>query len=97
MKFKMTSSTVSRVVVLTAIAIAGCAANTGIVKISDDTYMLGKQGGWESSGSVVKADLYKEANKFCAGMGKKFLQTSSQSDDQGPGKHATAEIQFKCQ
>lgn len=80
-----------------AITVAGCAANTGIVKISDDTYLLGKQGGWESSGSVLKAELYKEANQFCSNMGKTFVQTSAQSDDQGPGKHATAEIQFKCQ
>ena len=76
--------------------ICGCAANTGIVKISDDTYMLGKQGGWESSGSAVKISLYQEANKFCADKGKKFVQTTAQSDDMGPGKHATAEIQFKC-
>ncbi len=83
--------------VLVAVIVAGCAANTGIVKISDDTYMIGKQGGWESSGSAVKVELYKEGNQFCANMGKKFVQVSSQSDDQGPGKHATAEIQFKCQ
>ena len=82
---------------LAAITVAGCAANTGIVKISEDTYLLGKQGGWESSGSAVKVELYKEANQFCTTMGKKFIQTSAQSDDQGPGKHATAEIQFKCQ
>ena len=80
-----------------AVVVVGCAANTGIVKITDDTYMIGKQGGWESSGSAVKVELYKEGNQFCANMGKKFVQVSGQSDDQGPGKHATAEIQFKCQ
>ena len=86
-------------IILAAIAvlvISGCAANTGVVKIGDDTYLLGKQGGWESSGSAVKVGLYKEANQFCSDIGKKFVQTSAQSDDQGPGKHATAEIQFKC-
>lgn len=81
---------------IAALVISGCAANTGVVKIGDDTYLLGKQGGWESSGSAVKVGIYKEANEFCSKMGKKFVQTSAQSDDQGPGKHATAEIQFKC-
>ncbi len=81
----------------TLLNLIGCAANTGIVKITDDTYMIGKQGGWESSGSAVKVGLYKEGNQFCANMGKKFIPVSGQSDDQGPGKHATAEIQFKCQ
>lgn len=97
MNFKKTSIAAFSVAALAVITVSGCAANTGIVKISDDTYMLGKQGGWESSGSAVKVELYKEANQFCAEMGKKFVQTSAQSDDQGLGKHATAEIQFKCQ
>ena len=97
----MKHTTVSKigfsVTTLVAVTIVGCAANTGVVKITDDTYMIGKQGGWESSGAVVKVELYKEGNQFCANMGKKFIPVSSQSDDQGPGKHATAEIQFKCQ
>lgn len=97
MKLSRTSTPDFFFAIFVAAIVAGCAANTGIVKISDDTYMIGKQGGWESSGSVVKVGLYKEGNQFCANMGKKFVQVSGQSDDAGPGKHATAEIQFKCQ
>ena len=97
MRFKSTSLAIVSVAVFSAIVISGCAQNTGIVKISEDTYLLGKQGGWQSSGSVLKVGLYREANQYCANMGKKFIQVSDQSDDQGPGKHATAEIQFKCQ
>lgn len=82
---------------LLAATLVGCAVNTGIVKISDDTYMIGKQGGWESSGSAVKVSLYKEAGLFCSTKGKRFVQTGAQSDDQSFGKHATAEIQFKCE
>ena len=97
MKFDTTSLAALSIAAFSTIIIAGCAQDTGIVKISEDTYLLGKQGGWQSSGSVLKVGLYREANQFCANMGKKFIQVSDQSDDQGPGKHATAEIQFKCQ
>ncbi|OAM51819.1 hypothetical protein A7981_10175 [Methylovorus sp. MM2] len=97
MEFARVSSTGFLIIIFATLTITGCAANTGIVKISDDTYMIGKQGGWESSGSVVKVELYKEGNQFCSNIGKKFVPLSSQSDDQGLGKHATAEIQFKCQ
>ena len=97
MNFNKTSLVTFSIAAFSTIIIAGCAQDTGIVKISEDTYLLGKQGGWQSSGSVLKVGLYREANQFCANMGKKFIQVSDQSDDQGPGKHATAEIQFKCQ
>lgn len=86
------------VAVIMSIALAGCAANTGIVKISDDTYMYNKQEGWEQSGGVIKVGLYKEANEFCSKQGKKLVQVSSQSTDQGAGgQFASAEIQFKCE
>ena len=75
-------------------ALAGCAANTGIVKISDDTYMLAKQGyGW--SGSTV--ELYQEANEFCAKTGKKFVQISHGGQDATYSQYAGAESQFRCQ
>lgn len=77
-------------------ALAGCAANTGIVKISDDTYMLARQGyGW--SGSTVKVELYQEANEFCAKAGKKFVQISHGGQDATYSQYAGAEIQFRCQ
>ncbi len=82
--------------VLSALLIAGCAANTGIVKISDDTYMYSKQDGFTSSGATIKVGLYKEANDFCKAQGKKFIQVSNNSTDQEHGKFSAAEIQFKC-
>ncbi len=83
--------------VITMTAIAGCAApNTGIVQIADDTYMYGKQDWSAHSGSVVKAELYKEANAFCARKGKKFAPVSSTHQDHSFGKSAAAEIQFTC-
>ncbi len=86
------------VISIAAIALSGCAANTGIVKISDDTYMLAKQSILTTSGSSVKIELYKEANEYCAKIGKRFVQVSHTSTDSiGYNQLPSAEIQFKCQ
>ena len=85
------------IVLSSTVLLSGCAANTGIVKISDDTYMYSKQEGWQQSGGVIKVGMYKEANEFCSKMGKKFVQVANNSNDQEVGKFASAEIQFKCE
>jgi hypothetical protein len=89
------------VIGITAIAAAtlsGCATTTGIVKISEDTYMLAKQDPTTWSGAGIKVELYKEANEFCAKSGKKFVQVSNTSVDAVSAQSsASAEIQFKCQ
>lgn len=86
------------IVTIITITFAGCVGNTGIVKISDDTYMLGRQSVTSNSGSVVKTELYQEANDYCAKMGKKFIQVSnSHTDYKQFQTFAGAEIQFKCQ
>lgn len=76
----------------------GCGANTGIVKISNDTYLTARQDGSKWSGSEIKIELYKEAVEFCAKMGKKFVQVSQSSTDALLYQsYAGAEIQFKCE
>lgn len=86
------------VVVAITSALAGCAStNTGIVQIAENTYMYAKQDWMAYSGSVVKAELYKEANAFCAGKGKKFAPLNSTNEDYKPYQSsAAAEIQFTC-
>lgn len=82
---------------ISTFALVGCAANTGIVKISDDTYMYGKQDRWSASGATIKVGMYKEANEFCSKMGKKFVQVTNSSTDQDFSNFSSAEIQFKCE
>jgi hypothetical protein len=74
-----------------------CAADTGIIKVTQETYMLGREGGWESSDSKVRAGHYRDANLFCEKAGKSLILVPGYSDDQSLGNHATAEIHFKCQ
>lgn len=85
------------VIAVTTTALAGCATSTGIVKISEDTYMLGKQDGSARTAAEVKVGLYKDANAFCEKDGKKFVQVSNTGTDWGAGTYASAELQFKCQ
>lgn len=86
------------ILIAAAIAtLAGCGATTGIVKVSDDTYILAKQDSMVWSGAGVKVELYKEANQFCEKTGKKFVQVSDKSVDAVLKQSmAGAEIQFKC-
>ena len=86
------------VISLVAGLFSGCGGNTtGIVKINDDTYMLGAQDYWETSGSQVKAKLYAEASAFCAKSGKQVQQVTDSSVDHAVARtSAGAEIQFRC-
>ena len=85
------------IVMLTAAGVIGCAPGSGIVEIGDDTYMHSKLGSFVTfSGGEVKAELYKEANQFCAAKGKKLRALDSTAHDSGIGTYASAEIQFKC-
>ncbi|MBN3761010.1 hypothetical protein G3O01_09300 [Burkholderia sp. Ac-20365] len=59
-------------------------------------YMLGAQDGWAYTGSSVKADLYHQANDFCAKDGKQVEPVNSHGQDYGLGQYASAEIQFRC-
>jgi hypothetical protein len=84
-------------IIALALIVAGCGSTTGIVKITDDTYMLAKQDATVWSGAGVKVELYQEANAFCSKQGKKLVQVSNSSVDAvSKQSMAGAEIQFKC-
>lgn len=83
---------------LLVLALSGCAVtNTGIVKIADETYMVGEQDKFESFGTVLKARLYRQANEFCSEKGRKVQLVNDRADDQIGNRAASAEVQFRCQ
>jgi hypothetical protein len=84
--------------IVASLALTAClTTTTGVVKITDDTYLLSKQDHGVWSGSEVKVGLYQEANSYCAKEGKKFVQVSQTSVDAvSKQSSASAEIQFKC-
>ena len=79
-----------------ALFIAGC-TGPGVVPMGRDTYMIAKEGSFTTfSGGAVKAELYQEANAFCDGKGKQLMPLKDSSIDKGYGRHANAEVQFRC-
>lgn len=84
---------------LIALFFIGCAANTGVVQIGKDAYMVSRQAASGFSGSgTLKAEAFREANKFCINQGKS-LQVINTSEAQPPyvfGNFPKAEVQFMC-
>jgi len=79
--------------------LGGCAANSGVVPIGQDTYMVSRQAATGFSGTgTLKAEAFREANDFCVSQGK-ALQVVSTSESQPPyvlGNYPRAELQFMC-
>lgn len=84
--------------IFTAITLAGC-ASSGVIPFGQDTYMVTKKsaGGMFVAGSQVKADLYIEANEYCARSGKTVETVSATSQNAIPlTRMPNAELQFRC-
>lgn len=85
--------------IVTALLLTGCAANSGIIPIGRDTYMVTRQAATGFSGSGnLKAEAFQEANKFCSGQSR-VLQVVSTNEAQPPfvfGNFPKAEVQFMC-
>ena len=82
-----------------AVLIGGCAANSGVVPIGQDTYMVSRQAATGFSGSgTLKAEAFKEANDFCASQDK-VIQVVNTIEARPPyvfGNFPKTEIQFMC-
>jgi len=93
----MTMSTRFAVGVLSLIT-AGC-ASSGVVPIGDGVYLVSKKsiGCGFASAESIKADLYKEANEFCAERKKEIHTVEVIAHDGIPAvRCANAELHFTC-
>jgi len=83
---------------LLVLLLAGCGPNKDVVKMNDDTYMLGSQERLAASGSAVKKNLIVEAEAFCASSGKKLQMLGDKSVEFALGNNNGfgAQIQFRC-
>ena len=60
-----------RYVLLTFAMLVGCAQNSGIVQVSNDTYIVSRQAATGFSGmGTLKADALREAYAKCSSTGK---------------------------
>lgn len=88
----------SIVLVLVAF-LAGCASNSGVLQIGQDTFMVSRQAASGFSGSgTLKAEAFQDANLHCTKLGKQFQVVSTQeaSPPYILGNFPKAEVQFMC-
>jgi hypothetical protein len=81
------------------VCICGCATSgkDRVVQIGPSTYrMAGVGDSTDSSGSAVKARLYRQAAEYCQSKGGEMIPLNSTAQDAKPGQYASAEIRFKC-
>ena len=86
-------------IVLLALILTGCAANSGVVSMGQDSFMVSRQAATGFSGSGnLKAEAITEAGQYCSSRGK-TVQVVNSTEAQPPyilGNFPKAEIQFKC-
>jgi len=82
---------------LTVMAVLMGCANPGIVKLSQDTYMLSRtdKGGVFGNTSAMKADVIREANEFAASQGKIAIPISLNESPMYIGHFASVDYQFR--
>jgi hypothetical protein len=75
-----------------------CGCSTGIVPTDQGKYMIENHGGGPAAtGETIKADVYKEANKFCEAKGLTLLTVSIKTQNTIPFVHGpSASLEFKC-
>jgi hypothetical protein len=84
---------------LSALILAGCASQTGVVPNGQGGYLIAKQAatGFPGLGNL-KAEAMGEANQYCQNQGREFLLTN-ETETQPPyllGNYPRAEISFQC-
>ncbi len=83
--------------ILTALILAGCASNPGVVQLSPDTYLITKtdKGGIFGNASAMKANVINEANSFAQSKGKIAIPISTHESPMGVGHFASFDYQFR--
>lgn len=84
---------------IAVIMLAGCAANSGVTPIGQNTFLVSRQAATGFSGSgTLKADALTEANRYCANQQKSLfvLDTREAQPPYVLGNYPKAEIQFMC-
>ena len=79
--------------------LGGCAANSGVVSLGADRFMVSRQAATGFSGlGTLKADALREAEQYCAKKGKAVyvLKTTESEPPYVLGNFPRAEVEFMC-
>lgn len=82
-----------------ALLLASCAGSperTGFVEIGNNTYTISASSDSTDNGGIVRVELIKQAQEFCADKDFKFRLLKSRFNDGNNDKSATATIDFVC-
>jgi hypothetical protein len=98
--FRMSEIVSILLAILVSLIVGGCAINTGVVSIGQDTYAVAKQTVGLSSQALfpLKAANISEGASYCAKLGKVF-EFVAIKETQPPyifGNFPRSELQFKC-
>ena len=72
--------------------------STGVIPTGQNSYMIGKKDGTPGLGVSLsnKAEVYKEANEFCAAKGLALQEVHSVVTPAMPAQLGSTELYFKC-
>jgi hypothetical protein len=84
-------------VILLATGLIGC-ANTGIVPMDKETYLIAKKSPQVGFGPPIgiKGEAYSEANEFCAKDGKAVETVKLEETNSGFARSAAISLEFRC-
>ena len=83
-----------------ALLLAGCASSPeypDFVAIGNNTYTISASSDSTDNGGIVRVELIKQAQEFCADKDLKFRLLKSRFNDGNDDKSATATIDFVCE
>lgn len=80
-----------------ALVLGGC-ASTGVVPTDDGKYVIAKQSPQVGFGPPIaaRAEVYQQANEFCAKDGKTVETINLVMTDSGLGRSAAVSLEFRC-
>jgi hypothetical protein len=87
-----------RLMILLFVTLAAACSSTGIVPMDNDTYMVARRQPTVGFGTAdgAKAEVYRQANDFCARRNLKVETVKLDTQDSGFGRPANASLQFRC-
>ena len=73
-------------------------SSTGVIPVDNDSYMIAMKDHTPGRGISIstKADVYKEANEFCAAKGLVVQTLQVNTLPSAPFEFGSTELQFRC-
>ena len=78
--------------------LVSCASNSGVFRVSENTYQVSTRATWELGGRVGAMRMaMEEATKYCSAHGGKKLKVIKYTDDYGHFQGGIVNLTFSCE